>query len=124
MGLRRALGGLPGTFGVLREPCGACFGHRLGLKVGPRRFRFYKALCVSVEAGRRRMLGFEKWNAFAALPASDGSRFPARTRELSCREDQVGLRPHSQACMWSYWKSSVAVVGERPRVGLCNGVFA
>ena len=47
---------------------------------------------------------------------------PTRRRELFRREGQVGLRPLSQASMSSYRKSSVAVVCERPRVGLCNGV--
>ena len=64
MGLWRVLGGLPERFGVLRGPCGACFGDHFGLKVGPRRSRFYRTLLVSVEAERRRMLGVEKRNAF------------------------------------------------------------
>ena len=49
---------------------------------------------------------------------------PAGARELFRRAGQVGVRPHSQACMWSYRESSVVVVCERPRVGFCNGVVA
>ena len=65
MGLWKVLGGLPERFGVLRETSAACFGHHLGLKAGPRRSRFYRALFVSVEAGCTRMLGDEKWKKFA-----------------------------------------------------------
>ena len=119
MGLRRVLGGLPERFGVLREPCEACLGDHFGSKDGLRRFRVYGALLASAEAERRRILGDEKWNE------SDGSRLSSkRARKLFRRAGQVGLRPHSQACMWSYRESSVAVVCERPRVGLCNGVLA
>ena len=49
---------------------------------------------------------------------------PARARERFRRAGQVGLRPHSQACMWSYRESSVVVLCERPRVAFCNGVLA
>ena len=62
MGLWKVLGNLPERFGMLRETSGACFGHHLGLKDGPKRARFYWTLFVSVEAGRRRMLGDEKLN--------------------------------------------------------------
>ena len=65
MGLGRVLWGLPERFGMLREPCGACLGDHFGPKGGPRRSRFYRTLFVSVEAGRRRMLGDVKWNKFA-----------------------------------------------------------
>ena len=49
---------------------------------------------------------------------------PARARELFRRAGEVGLRPHSQAFMWSYRESSVAVVCERPCIALCNAVVA
>ena len=65
MGLWTVLGGLPERFGMLREPCGACLGDHFGSKDGPRRFRFYRTLFVSVETERRRMLGDVKWNRFA-----------------------------------------------------------
>ena len=83
MGLWRVLGGLPERFGVLRETCGACFEDHLGLRMGPRRFRFYRALFVSVEGGRRRMLGDGKWNKLVELQPSDGSGLSSTSARTS-----------------------------------------
>ena len=63
-----SLEGFRGSPGEIWSAPGALwgmFGHHFGLKVGPRRSRFYRVLFASVEAGRRRMLGDEKWNQFA-----------------------------------------------------------
>ena len=81
-------------------------------------------LSASVEAGRRRKLGDENWNKLHSYDDPMAPGCPARAREFFRRAGQVGLRPHSQACILSYRKSSVAVVCERPRAALCNGVLA
>ena len=63
-----SLEGLRGSPGMIWSAPGALwgmFGLHSGSKDGSRRFRFCGMLSASVEGGRRRMLGDEKWNKLA-----------------------------------------------------------
>ena len=107
MGLWKVLAGLPGRFGVLRDAPDS-IGRSLS------RLEPDADACLETKNG-------------TSSHSYDGSMAPgcaAQARELFRRAGQVGLRPHSQACMWSYRENSVAVVCERTRVALCNAVVA
>ena len=99
MGLWRVLGSLPERFGVLREPCGACLGDHFGSKDGLRRFRFYRTLLVSVEAGRRPMLRDEKWKKSQGYDDPMAPGGPARAREFFSSR-----RPSWFATLWGMFE--------------------